>query len=172
MILTKVEWNCTTVPEKGKYDWTEVSARASPVMQLFVGSLINLLLDHLSNGKSSLKVQRYGDLKLSSDFRNGMLKIVYAGHGIFKDKYFGVYRRDSNPLLSLEVSTILIEAKLSRPISSTCTEGHSPHMTTWSTSMQPTSSRTFLPCPNNLNCRSQVNTNNPQLERSRSSRFR
>jgi len=31
-----------------------------------------------------------------------MLKIVYAGHGIFKDKYFGVYRRDGRPLLSLE----------------------------------------------------------------------
>jgi len=32
-----------------------------------------------------------------------MLRIVYAGHGIFKDKYFGVYRRDGKPLLSLEV---------------------------------------------------------------------
>jgi hypothetical protein len=28
---------------------------------------------------------------------------VYAGHGIFKDKYFGVYRRAGKPLLSLEV---------------------------------------------------------------------
>src|SRR5271170_900800 len=32
-----------------------------------------------------------------------MLRIVYAGHGIFKDKYFGVYRRDGKPRLSLEV---------------------------------------------------------------------
>ena len=32
-----------------------------------------------------------------------MLIIVYAGHGIFKDKYFGVYRQAGKPLLSLEV---------------------------------------------------------------------
>lgn len=61
MIQTKVEWDCTTGPEKGKDNWIEVSARPARILQLFVSSLINLLLDHLSNGKSLLvKAQRYG----------------------------------------------------------------------------------------------------------------
>jgi len=40
-----------------------------------------------------------------------MLKIVYAGHGIFKDKYFGVYRQEGKPRLSVEVRIIVSRAK-------------------------------------------------------------
>ena len=41
------------------------------------------------------------------DFRMEKLKIIYAGHGIFKDKYYGVYRCNGEPVMSIEVIALV-----------------------------------------------------------------
>ena len=38
-----------------------------------------------------------------SDFRNEKIRILYAGHDIFKDKYYGIFRGEEKSVLSIEV---------------------------------------------------------------------
>jgi hypothetical protein len=53
-MIPKVEWDGTVLPENGRQNWIEASARPAPAMQCFISQLINILLSHLS-GSDSLR---------------------------------------------------------------------------------------------------------------------
>jgi hypothetical protein len=81
-------------------------------MQLLVSSLIRFLIIHLSGGKISVEMQRLAPKIQPVNRRNEKLKIVYAGHGIFKDKHFGIVRCGGRLALSIEVH--LCQSKLTK----------------------------------------------------------
>lgn len=92
-IIPTVQWDCTLLPEKGRDNWIEVSARPSTTMQLFISSLICILMTYLSKGRSTVEVQRYRRSLLlisgTKNWRYFMLDIVFSRTSI--REFFGMW---------------------------------------------------------------------------------
>jgi hypothetical protein len=86
-IIPKVKWDGTMFPEKGKPNWIEASAQPSKATQFFINTLINILLSYFSR----------------SNIKNERLRIIYAGHKIYKPLESGIYKFEGKSMISIQV---------------------------------------------------------------------